>query len=311
MSDELTTVLTPTELAFVRRAAEYLERPSFLMRTANVLGKPIESIGKVLPDSVRERVGTVVERALIQSLSAAVATLPRAGKTRPLEDLSLDTDWGQVKHNVAAGVSGALAGTFGLSALAIELPITTTIMMRDIASVALGMGEDLTDPEVKLQCLAVFSLGGNGPRPSEGKLPSMESSYYAARLAMTNVVREAAQYITRVTAQQLTRDLAAGAAPALVRFIAGVALRFDVIVTQKVLAQTMPAIGAAGGALVNVAFNAHFDRVARCHFGIRALERTYGREPVQAAYQSALKQLASSPPTSPGKIEERKPAEIE
>jgi hypothetical protein len=44
---------------------------------------------------------------------------------------------------------------------------------------------------------------------------------------------------------------------------------------------------------VNVAFNAHFDRVARYHFGIRALERQYGADQVQAAYQKALERGAA------------------
>ena len=56
--------------------------------------------------------------------------------------------------------------------------------------------------------------------------------------------------------------------------------------------RAVPAIGAAGGALVNVAFNAHFDRVARYHFGIRALERKYGIETVQATYQKLLESSA-------------------
>jgi hypothetical protein len=63
-------------------------------------------------------------------------------------------------------------------------------------------------------------------------------------------------------------------------------------VDQKLVAQAVPAIGAVGGALVNVAFAAHFDRVARYHFGIRALERRHGREAVQAEYQKALKRIA-------------------
>jgi hypothetical protein len=95
-------------------------------------------------------------------------------------------------------------------------------------------------------------------------------------------------YAARVSADQLARDLAQGASPALVRLVAEVAKRFNIVVSQKLLAQAVPAIGAAGGALVNVAFNAHFDRVARYHFGIRALERKYGQDLVQSAYQGLL-----------------------
>jgi hypothetical protein len=259
------------------------------------LGKPIESISHVLPASVRGAAGNVVDYALRQALEAALLTLRKPqgkGLAGPIELERLEQDrWERLKHNMAAGLTGALAGSFGVSALAVELPVTTTIMMRDIAGVALSCGEDPTDESVKLQCLAVFSIGG---MEQEGQRKSaMDSSYYASRLALTNLIREATLYATRVSAEQLARDLAAGASPALVRLVAEVAKRFNVVVSQKLMAQAVPAIGAAGGALVNVAFNAHFDRVARYHFGIRALERQYGADQVQAAYQKALERGAA------------------
>jgi hypothetical protein len=277
-------------LEFIQQAVAYLERPSFLMRVANLLGKPVDSIGRVLPSAVRNKAGDVVDFALRQALEAALLTMhkPRGNQVSgPIELERLEQDrWQRWKHNMAAGVTGALAGSFGVSALALELPVTTTIMMRDIAGVALSCGEDPTDDAVKLQCLAVFSIGGmeqEGTRKS-----AMDSSYYASRLALTNLIREATVYATRVSAEQLARDLAAGSSPALVKLVAEIAKRFNLVVSQKLMAQAVPAIGAAGGALVNVAFNAHFDRVARYHFGIRALERKYGIETVQATYQKLL-----------------------
>lgn len=294
MSEQPLPAILTDDLEFLEQAAAYLERPSFLMRVANMLGKPIESIGHVLPSPVRNAAGDVVDYALRQALEAALLTLRKPGANQiagPIELDRLEKDrWGRLKHNMAAGLTGAVAGSFGLPALALELPITTTIMMRDIAGVALSCGEDPTDESVKLQCLAVFSLGGgeaiqDGPQK---KKSSLDSTYYASRMALSNVIREASVYAARVSTDQLARDLASGASPALVRLIAEVAKRFNLVVSEKLLAQAVPAIGAAGGALVNVAFNAHFDRVARYHFGIRALERKYSLEAVQAAYQKAL-----------------------
>ena len=56
--------------------------------------------------------------------------------------------------------SGAVGGSFGLAALAIELPISTIIMLRSIGDVARSEGEDLTSSETALACLQVFALGG-------------------------------------------------------------------------------------------------------------------------------------------------------
>lgn len=296
MSNSAKSVIGDSDRQFIRQAALYLENPSFLMRVANLLGKPIESMGNMLPGTVRQAAANVVDGALRHSLDVALRTLPVAAGDRLPGDVDLaevsaaEGGWDRVKHNLAAGVTGALAGTFGVAALAIELPVTTTIMMRDIAAVAQSYGEDPQDPMVKLQCLSVFSIGGACSEPSPDS-SAMNSSYYGARFALANLMRETAQYLAKLSADQLSRDLASGASPVLIRFVAQVAAKFNLVVDQKLVAQAVPAIGAVGGALVNVAFNAHFDRVARYHFGIRSLERKYGNETVQSAYTAALAEV--------------------
>ncbi len=49
------------------------------------------------------------------------------------------------------------------------------------------------------------------------------------------------------------RGVLAEGSPVLVRLIAQIASRFSVVVTQKLAAQTVPFIGALGGAAVNYA----------------------------------------------------------
>ena len=80
-------------------------------------------------------------------------------------------------------------------------------------------------------------------------------------------------------------------AAALVRFIAQVASRFGLVVTQKVAAQAIPLLGGLGGAAVNYAFIEHFQEVARAHFTVRRLERIYGSEIVRREYE----RFATSP----------------
>ena len=73
--------------------------------------------------------------------------------------------------------------------------------------------------------------------------------------------------------------------PALVRFIAQVASRFGFVVTEKVAAQAVPIIGAVSGAIINYAFIAHFQGIARAHFTVRRLERVYCKDVVDAEYK--------------------------
>ncbi|MGB5807391.1 EcsC family protein, partial [Castellaniella sp.] len=80
------------------------------------------------------------------------------------------------------------------------------------------------------------------------------------------------------------------APPALMRLITMVAERFGIQITEKAAAQAVPALGAAGGALINTLFINHFQDMARGHFIIRRLDRQYGEEIVRAAYEGLSQQ---------------------
>jgi EcsC protein family len=75
-------------------------------------------------------------------------------------------------------------------------------------------------------------------------------------------------------------------APALVRLLIIIAERFGIQVSEKVAAQAIPVIGAAGGAIINMIFIDHFQNMARGHFIVRRLEREYGTEIVKITYRT-------------------------
>ena len=77
-------------------------------------------------------------------------------------------------------------------------------------------------------------------------------------------------------------------------FVTQIAGRFGVVVSQKVAAQALPLVGALGGAAVNYAFIDHFQDVARGHFAIRRMERTYGKEIVHAEYERVRAELKAA-----------------
>jgi hypothetical protein len=162
-----------------------------------------------------------------------------------------------------------------LPALAIELPVSTTVMLRSIADIARSEGERLTSPETKLACLEVFAFGGPSQRDDAAK-----AGYFAIRASLARAVSEAAQHLAQ-------RGIAHEGAPAIVRFITQVASRFGVAVSEKLAAQAVPMIGAVGGALINSVFMDHFQDMARGHFMIRRLERTYPPALIRQAYDQS------------------------
>jgi hypothetical protein len=124
-------------------------------------------------------------------------------------------------HKIAVATSGAAGGLFGLPALAVELPVSTTGILRSIADIARSEGERLTSPESKLACLEVFAFGG--PSHSDN---ATKTSYLAIRASLARAVSEAAQHLAQ-------KGVAQEGAPAIVRFITQVASRFPVTVSEK------------------------------------------------------------------------------
>ena len=255
--------LNHTELDELRRARSLIENPSLAARLTDVIGKPIEKSVALLPDKVVRTVHEIVESALERALELAVATMKDPSARGASER------W----HKLAGATSGAIGGFFGLAGLAVELPITTVIMLRSIGDIARSEGQDITDPGVRVACLEVFALGGTSTSDN-----AAETGYYAIRSALGKLVSDATAHIAQ-------RGLSARGAPAIVRLLERIGSRFGLVVQEKVVLEMVPAIGAVSGALINTIFMGHFQSVARGHFIIRRLEARHGIEVVRAAYE--------------------------
>ena len=92
--------------------------------------------------------------------------------------------------------------------------------------------------------------------------------------------------MTKATEYIAEKGLVEEGAPGLIRLIIQIAKRFSIQVSEKAAAQAVPAIGAAGGAIINALFIDHFQDMARGHFIIRRLERKYGKEVVEEKYNA-------------------------
>jgi hypothetical protein len=110
---------------------------SYLFRGAkinhNLLGTPIEKGFERLPPKLKGVVQKATEKSLEKALDFAIQTMN--DRTR-----SASSDKTQ---KILVFATGAGVGFFGLSALTIELPVTTTIMLRFIADIARSEGEQI------------------------------------------------------------------------------------------------------------------------------------------------------------------------
>src|SRR5690554_4531647 len=255
--------LDATALAELAQARELLENPGIAAQLANLVGAPLEYVmARRLPAPATKLVNALLRKALQQSLRAAVATLGK-GAALPAR---------QRTHTVAAAASGAAGGAFGLPGLLVELPLTTTLILRSIAGIARAEGEPLDDPATTLACFEVLTMGGRASADD-----GAESGYFAARAVLAQQVAAAAEYVA-------VHGLVGKGGPLIVQLLSAVAARFSVNVSQKVALQAVPLVGAATGAALNTLFMRHFQAMARGHFIVRRLERRHGTEAVRRAY---------------------------
>lgn len=263
--------LSATDLEALAQARRLLEHPGLAARLAGMVGAPIERGLSALPGRLSGTITEITRRSLDKALNVALLTLKADGPL-PAEAAGRrgrGADWW---HKIAVGTSGALGGAFGVTALAVELPISTTIMLRSIADIARSNGEDLARPEARLECLHVLALGG----PSRGD-DATDAGYFASRAALAQALHAAAAHLSQ-------KGLTSSGAPVMVRLVAEIAARFSVTVSEKALAQAVPVIGALGGAAINALFIDHFQDMGRGHFTVRRLERRYGAHAVREAY---------------------------
>ena len=252
-------------------AVRRLESPSLAGRLAALAGKPVGVVQRALPAAVSTVVARAAKHALEHALDVALFSL----RNRRLTG-------GRKLHSGLPCTSGGIGGAFGLVALTIELPVSTTIMLRAIAAIAQEEGEDLADPHTGLACLEVFALGS----PSAGGKEA-ETDYFAVRAMLGRGLVEVADF-------GIDKGAVREGAPLLVRFLTQIAARFGVVVSQKLAAQAVAVVGALGGAALNLAFAEHFQDVARGHFTVRRLERVYGCDAVRAEYDRLKSALADA-----------------
>lgn len=221
-----------------------LDRLALKMRTASgvgiqllgLIGTQAEGLMDMLPAPVRAGLERATAAALEQSFNAAQAT--RKGR------IADAPDW--LSRAISVG-TGAAGGFGGLPSALAELPVTTTVILRAIQSIADEHGLDPALPEVRAACLRVFAAAG--PLDDDD---GTDLSFLTLRLTVTG--------------------------SAVHGLIAKVAPRLAVPLGQKLAAQAVPLIGAAAGAATNYVYTSYYQDMARVQFGLMRLGAQTGED---------------------------------
>lgn len=247
----------------LQHAKILLENPGIAAKITNFIGKPIESLIEELPKGFRDNIDKIIQAALQKAMQAALLTIKdEPGKTSSNR-----------LHKVGVALTGAAGGFFGLAALGAELPLSTTIILRSIAEIGRSHGESISSHEAKLACIEVLAFGGKSESDD-----GTETGYYTVRGFLAKSLSEAAKHVA-------SEGFTSKGAPAILNLLTKIAQRFGIQVTNKLAAQSVPVVGAAGGAVVNTIFINHFQDMATGHFIVRKLERKYGKDLIKQVYE--------------------------
>ncbi|QGM99106.1 EcsC family protein [Methylocystis parvus] len=269
--DPRSTPLTAEHRKMLARAVAMLERESLAQQLSDYASQPITQALQKMPKPFSASVNRAAQKAVLRCLTIALNSLePKAiGPPRARSAVML------------AAASGGVGGLFGAASLAIELPVTTILMLRSIAEIARHSGEDLTTLEARLACVEVFALSA---QPGKNRT---DLSYYASRAVLNRLSRDMAGFVVE-------SGVAGAATSAGGRFVTEIAARLGVAISERAAASAVPILGALGGATVNVIFMNHYQKIARSHFLVRRLERLYGADVVRREYMILSKALEAS-----------------
>lgn len=259
-------ILAPAHEKALARAVERLEFEGLAAKIGNYAGQPVQMALSRLPKPAAAVMNRAIEKAVLKSLDLAIRSLDPDERKKPMPRLTA----------VMTGFTGGLSGLAGFAGLPVELPVTTLLMLRSIATIARHMGEDLSTIEARLACVAVFAFGGNAGCKDEAEI-----GYYASRALLGKLASDVS---TVVVERGLVNAAAPATAPAVAAFAGEVTTRFSATVWERAAASAAPLIGAIGGASLNVIFTNHFNDIAWSHFTIRRLERIYGEDCVRQHY---------------------------
>ena len=209
-------------------AERYKNAGNPVTQLLNLVGGPSDTLIDKLPEGIRGNLIAGTEQALKIAMKSA------KGSRNVIGD---QPTWLTQAVTTAMGAAG---GFGGLPTALAELPVTTTIFLHGIQTVASENGFDPTEDSVQFDCINVFAASGPLEHDDDADLA----------------------FLT-------TRMLVSG--PALQSLITRIAPRLATVLGQKLAAQTVPVMGAVAGAATNYAYAGYYREMAHVHFGLRRL----------------------------------------
>lgn len=228
MSDIIQVTPVDAEAELDRLARRYKAASGPGLRMLNAAGARAETLLDKLPSAVRDNLVDATEAALKLSMKGAKASRAAVPDQKA---------W---VNTAVASALGAAGGFGGTATALVELPVTTTLLLRSIQGAARNQGFDPLADSVTFDCIRVLSA--SGPLEEDD---GADLSFYTMRMTLTG--------------------------GAVQKMVAAVAPRLATVLGQKLATQTVPVLGAVAGATTNYLYARYYQEIAEVHFGLRRL----------------------------------------
>jgi len=169
-----TKTLTIEDELLLLNAKRKMEDIGWAMKGLNKFGNVLEDKLALLPKKQQEWLKQISYKVL--------HTVVRSNLVSMKKDKAKPAPWNYT-YKALVTSSGAIGGAFGATAFAVDLGVTSKLMMRSIMDIARNEGEDLTTLDTQLACLQVFALGGKTKHDDH-----LETGYYASKIALNSAV---------------------------------------------------------------------------------------------------------------------------
>jgi hypothetical protein len=153
--------------------------------------------------------------------------------------------------------SGAVTGAVGLPGVLADLPTSTLLVLRSLATIAREQGLDIAAADVQAACLEAFAFGGPTDEDDDADL-----AFWSARAAV----------------------------PVFAEMLPQVAARLSGRLAVMLPVRAVPLVSVAASAGVNWHFTGFFQEMGDILLALLPLERRHGRVQVRACFESMVRE---------------------
>ncbi len=190
-------------------------------------------------------------------------------------------------HRISVIGSGAAGGFFGAPTAVADVGASTTMVLRQVQTIAMEYGEDLADPEARLECVNVLALGG--PERTDDQL---DEAFWTTRASLKAAVTQG-NLLKLMGSEEVQKAASKEAAqrilnsPILIRILE----RFGITTQAAFAAKAVPVVGAVMGAYVNYTFMSYYGDMAHVHYRLKQLEARNDPAQVRSCFGNIMRSL--------------------